>query len=376
MPERKPDYYFVELPQKDHKVSFITDLDSISMDVTYGKDYDFIILLDGKDSCYTRVSARYKNLNALTRKNIFNGPDTIPFTLGDNHKVYVKAKLNGANGSNIQLDLGAGGVIINKTSLNKVKMNFDGKVNLANSDGVNQVPSASKNLLQIGNLVWDSVPIAVAGNMKTGEDLIIGNSLFLDKILEINYDKQILVVYDSLPPFATAYSRHDLILDGGILPYIKVSLAIRNKKQTGWVMFDTGARTTILNNADVPITYRVLTELAAMIGLDDAVIPKLDIGNYRLSGFEYKARDMGGGELRMILGNDLLKRFNLVFDNRNGYLYMKPNSLTTAAYGKRDEYYVVRAVVAALILIILILIIKKPRKKTSYLKYGFNKEVS
>jgi hypothetical protein len=214
MPERKPDYYFVELPQKPHKVTFITDLDSVSVDVTYGKEYDFIILLNGKDSCYTRISARYKNLTASTRKNAGTGPDTIPFTLGENHKIYVDAKLNGTTLKNIQLDLGAGGTVINASSVKKVKMNFDGQVNLANSDGINQVQSASRNSLQIGNLVWDSVAVAVARNMKPHEDLIIGNSLFRDKILEINYDKRILVVHDTLPPQTTAYSRHDVILDG------------------------------------------------------------------------------------------------------------------------------------------------------------------
>jgi hypothetical protein len=363
MPEKKPDYYYAEIPQKNNTITFITDLDSISFDVAFGKEYDFIILLNGKDSCFTRISARYKNFNASTRKNAGARPDTIPFTLGDNHKIYVNAKLNGSDVTNIQLDLGAGGTIINKTSVKKVKMNFDEKVNLANSDGVNQVQSASKNLLQIGNLVWDSVAIAVASNMKDHEDLIIGNSLFKDKILEINYDKKVLVVHDAFPPQIASYSRHDVILDGGVIPYIAVNLTIRNKTQTGWVMFDTGARTSILNSADAPMAYRVASELAGMIGLDEAITPKLSIGNYQLSGFEYKTRGMGGEGLNMILGNDLLKRFNLVLDNKNGYLYMQPNSLTNTPYEKRDEYYVVRIVTGLVLLLAGIVVYIKTRKK-------------
>jgi hypothetical protein len=64
MPERKPDYYFVELPQKPHKVTFITDLDSVSVDVTYGKEYAFILVVlvmaykkVGKKSAHTRKIA-------------------------------------------------------------------------------------------------------------------------------------------------------------------------------------------------------------------------------------------------------------------------------------------------------------------------------
>lgn len=363
MPERKPDYYYVEIPEVAQTITFITDLDSISFHVSYEKDYDFIILLNGKDSCFTRISARYKNINTSTKINSIPGPDTIPFTLGDNRKLYVNARLNGAELNNIQLDLGAGGTLINEKSVKKVKINFDQKVNLANSDGVNMVQSASKNHLQIGNLVWDSLAIAVAGNMKDYEDLLIGNSLFKGEILEINYDKKILVVHDVIPPQVTSYSRHNIVLDGGVIPYIAAGLRIRNKTQTGWVMFDTGARTSILNSTDVPLAYRITTELASMVGLDEAITPKLNIGDYRLSRFEYKTRAMGGEGLNMILGNDLLMRFNLILDNKNGCLYMHPNSLTNRPYGNRDEYYLIRIATGLLALTIILVVYLKRRKK-------------
>jgi len=362
MPERKPDYYYPEIPEKPHKVTFITDQDSISFDISYGQEYNFIILVNGKDSCYTRISARYKDPDTYTRKNAGTGPDTIPFTLGDNHKVYVKATLNGSDVKDIQLDLGAGGTIINKTSVKKVKINFDERVTLVNSDGVNQVPSASKNLLQIGNSVWDSVRIAVAGNMNDNEDLLIGNSLFRDKILEINHDQRILVLHDTLPSRAVFYSPHDVVLDGGIIPYVKVNLTIGKKSQNGWAMFDTGARTSILNSTDAPMTYRIMGELAGILGLNETMTPKLAIDKHHLSGFEYKTRDMGKKGLSIILGNDLLKRFNLILDNKNGYLYLQPNSLTNIPYRKRDEYYVIRAVVAMLVLIALVVIFWKSKR--------------
>lgn len=364
MPERKPDYYFVEIPEKAHQVTFITDRDSISFDVSYGKDYDFIILLNGKDSCYTRISATYKNRHFSKSIRMGGGPDTIPFTLGDNRKVYVQARLNGADVENNQLDLGAGGTIINQTSVHKAPIHFDDSVNLVNSDGLNRAAFASNNHLQIGDLDWDSVPVVVAHNMKPNEDLLIGNSLFNDKILEIDYDKQILVVHDTVPFRANSYSRHDIVLDGGIIPYIGVSLTTPHQTQTGWAMFDTGARITIINSADVSMFYRVMIQLASLIGLDRKISPKLKIGNYELSGFEFKTRDMGKDGLKIILGNELLKRFNLILDNKKGYMYMKPNSLFHTPYGKPDEYYVVRLVaVLVLIAAILILFIKVRKKR-------------
>jgi hypothetical protein len=363
MPEKKPDYYFVELPEKPHRVTFITDLDSISVDIEYGMQFDFCILLNAKDSCHTRISATYKNFDRLTRKKNTSPPDTIPFVLGDNDKIYLKGILNGSQPLDIQFDLGAGGTIIKKSSVEKVTMALDGTITLRNSDGIQQVPFASKNLLEIGNLGWDSVGIAVADNMTNREDLIVGNSLFKNKILEIDYDKRILVVHDILPNIDTSYSQHNIILDGGTVPFIEGSLTFGSNTQKGWMMFDTGAYTSILNSEDVSATNKMLGEAKNMIGLStESSVPKLSIGSYEFSGFNYSTQKMEGDGIQLLFGNDLLKRFNIILDNQNGYLYMKPNSLSNASY-RNPEYYVVRIATGLLILLIGTLVYIKRRKK-------------
>lgn len=350
MPERKPDYYYVEIPESPHNVTFITDLDSISFSTAYSREYDFIILLNGKDSCFTRISATYKNPVHSSKMQMAAGSDTLPFALGDNSKIYFKGRINGSQLLDIQFDLGAGGTVIKKSSAEKVKMHFDQTVTLHNSDGVNQVPSASANHLKIGNLTWDSVNIAVADNMTHREDLIIGNSLFNNKILEIDYDKMIVLVHDTLPLHSASFSRHDLILDGGVIPFALAGLTSRGDTKKGWAMFDTGAYTTILNSADVPLLYRVLGEFVRMVGADHkSFTPKISIGGFDFSGFNYNVQNMGGDGLYMILGNDLLKRFNIILDNRNGYLYLKANSFARAPYGRRGEYYLVMIAVGLLI---------------------------
>ena len=54
-PEAKPDVYEAELMDgKSHKVTFITDVDSISFEVEEGKKYDFIIQ-KGDAQCYTQI---------------------------------------------------------------------------------------------------------------------------------------------------------------------------------------------------------------------------------------------------------------------------------------------------------------------------------
>ncbi|MEB2774690.1 hypothetical protein SYJ56_05200 [Algoriphagus sp. D3-2-R+10] len=56
-PEAKPDIYYALEPGKERKVTFYTDMDSISFDVKPGLTYDFIILLNDKDTCFTQINS-------------------------------------------------------------------------------------------------------------------------------------------------------------------------------------------------------------------------------------------------------------------------------------------------------------------------------
>ncbi len=54
-PGARPDIYETVSSSKAHKVTFVTDIDSISFEVKLGKKYNFVILY-GKDSAYTQIS--------------------------------------------------------------------------------------------------------------------------------------------------------------------------------------------------------------------------------------------------------------------------------------------------------------------------------
>ena len=73
-PENNPDIYLALGPLHEKKITFYTDIDSISFDIIPGSSYDFIILLNGKDSCYTKISTkkalRQTELNTVSLKNI------------------------------------------------------------------------------------------------------------------------------------------------------------------------------------------------------------------------------------------------------------------------------------------------------------------
>ncbi len=55
-PELKPDIYKTAVNSENKKVSFHTDIDSISFIVEPKKTYDFLILLNEKDTCWQQIS--------------------------------------------------------------------------------------------------------------------------------------------------------------------------------------------------------------------------------------------------------------------------------------------------------------------------------
>jgi Aspartyl protease len=331
-PETKPDIYYVDIPRKEQKVTFITDKDSISFEVKFGKTYDFIILLNGKDSCYTRISATFPKTVKLNSTTV---SDTIPFTMRDN-RIYVKGKINGSEDLMFQFDLGASGLgmgFINHRSAKKVKMNFDKTTNLINSDGANQTRLSSSNEINIGNTKWQNIEFVETKNMKNYEDGIFGNGLFLDKYIEVDYDKKMLIIHDKMPVIDEKFKKYSLLLDNGIRPVIEAEFELGGKKYKDWFLFDTG------NTGNGILSYHFLTKhniydkfskIMAIGNRAFAKIPQLHFADNTFSEgvitLEKNNKNAssyanGGG----LLGNQLLKKFNFIIDNQQGVIYLKPN---------------------------------------------------
>jgi hypothetical protein len=348
MPERKPDVYHVEIPMHPHTVTFTTDVDSISFPVAYGEHHDFIILLNNQETCHTQIRAAFRNLKPSQRVcQTCAGGEKIPFTLGDNDKIYIKGKPNNGDLLDLQFDLGASGGVVKKGSVEKANLRFDGTVTLHNSDGANVVPSSSNTHLEIGHLRWDGLDFAVGDNMTHREDAIVGNSLFQDKVVEINYDQRILTIHDTLPLIDASYSKHDLILDQGVVPFVQGSVMIGSRKREGWFMFDTGAYTSILKTDQASAASKLLTEFRSLAGggQDGRFGPRLTVGGQTFANFNYsiKKHKKDDGELGL-LGGDIIKRFNVILDNQHGAIYLQKNTLWQQPF-RNPEYYLARFIV-------------------------------
>lgn len=355
-PETKPDTYFSAFPQKNTIVSFITDIDSISFNTAYGKTYDFIILR-GTDSCYTRISANYNGVYPPDSKS---KTDTIPFTMHKS-RIYFEGQINGHKNIVIQFDLGAGTSCVNVHSIKKTGILFDSRIIVTNTNGTNEEPASSKNTLVIGKLKWEQIPVVQVRNMDKDEDLIIGNSLFETKVIEIDYDKKIMIISDRLSHPPQGYSHHEVILEQH-RPKILATINIAGNTYTDWFLFDTGRGGTMRIGGAFTDKYHLWNQYKTILPMGDkkiVVIPEVSIG--ALTFKEVVTNAVHSGQTSL-LGNELLNHFNVILDNPNGMIYLKPNKLENKTYATytRLKYYLAGIVT---LIILLFVLIRKFRKR-------------
>jgi hypothetical protein len=344
MPESRPDKYFVEIPLSEHTVTFYTDLDSISFKTEYGKTYDFAIILNNKDSCFTRIIANYRRKPAAYSRcntNRLATSDTIPFTMGDNSKIFIKGYINQSEPLIFQFDAGSMASLIKKGSVLKTNIRFDDSVQLTNSDGTHFVRTSKQNTLAIYGLVWKDISFHEVNNLSFREDGLIGLPLFQDKIVEIDYDERRIVIHETLPAIPPGFSKHPMILENNMVPFIQVTVLVDGKSYTDWFMFDTGHRGSIRITRDFVSKHGLRRQIrkTGSAGVWDATeVPGLIIGNTEMTNISAQLEPvMQPKALHGQLGIQLLKRFNTIIDNRQGYIYLKSNSLYGSPHVNQGE---------------------------------------
>jgi len=363
VPELKPDIYVYHRSYKSKKIVYYTDIDSASFDVRPGDTFDFVILLNNLDSCYQRIS--YQNPNKVEYSKPYNKaasiPDTIPFVLGPNNAIHIDGRINNSDILDLIFDTGASVGVLSDEGRDK-------NATLNNNN---------KNKFEFSDIVIENSPaIFVDYNGSLKADGVIGYNAFEDKIVEINYDKSIMVIHDSIRNVSPPYSENDMKWRGSTL-YIECALIIGNKKFQELLIFDTGSKWALsmkkefaTKNQLYDVMPRVGTRRAK--GVDGKTIksntytlPHLQIGKHSLKNvpIDLELPSGAAGLNTNILGNDVLKRFNIILDYKQGRIYLQPNSLIHAEYNKSIDGDVVLVGIATLVgLSIIGLLIYKKRK--------------
>ena len=217
-------------------IKFKTDIDSISFKIKPGEKRDFIVLLNGKDSCLTRIqSSTIKNLSKL-KPEIH---DSIPFFINQYNTNYLKFVFNKTDSLIINFDTGATGVSFTTEAFKK-KIKSNPKLYNTVYD------------LKIGKRNYKSKihDIELAGNETDG---LLGWDVFDGMIIELDYDRNEMVLHSKMPrqisnnnnysKFKIRYIKNN--------PYIEIEIIQSDIKNKNWFLFDLGYQRTVMLDNDL-----------------------------------------------------------------------------------------------------------------------------
>jgi hypothetical protein len=225
-------------------------------------------------------------------------------------------------------------------SSKKLQLSFNRNATLNNSQGTNEARVSSGNELVIGDLTWSGVPLVEVGNMQPHEDLIIGNGLFRDKIVEIDYDKKVLIVHNQLPTYVKDYKKQPVFYEQD-RPKFKADFVHDGKKYSFWFLFDTGRDGTMLIGEDftgIDSNWSKLKELQIINGRKIVRLDALIAGKKFKDIVTNAANPLKPTGRPTLFGNVLLSHFNVILDNRLGYIYLKSNSRSNEPYADYQTY--------------------------------------
>ena len=363
-PSLKLDIYYPQRSRNSKTVTFRTDIDSISFDVESGRSYDFVILLNGTDSCRTRISAMRRSCTIGGSDDLTN-PAEIPFTLTRDNQIHLEALVNDSSPLVLLFDTGADTTVLFESAVKKgAKLSFDGTILNAATGGMTRRQTSQDNRLEIAGLSWEHEQVIFAEKKGQATDGILGINVFEDRIVEIDYDRKIMRIRDHLPPQMDGYHRGELRFHG-TAPFVEASVDTGSTKLMDWFLLDSGfngslgltrdywVRNALGGNGD-----RLGSSSSTGLGKDVVrgefhKIPGLALGgiNMRAIPINVDTEPTGNLESTGGLGMDVLKRFNTILDYRENVIYLKPNSLIDSPF-RQPSVWTIPVILAGVVVLL------------------------
>ena len=346
-PEAKPDVYKMSKNKATEWVALYTDIDSIKVQLKPGETFDFIVILNEKDSCHNRFIApapitKYQQQIPATH-------DTIPFVLTDGNNITLQVLLNYQDTLDLMFDCGGTvphityDALTEKTDLlREIPDIMMGKRN------PNWRDLGTKNTMQIGNLHWKNLviyPTRVSGHFTDGR---IGWDFFDGRILEIDYENNWFIVHSSLTEIPTDYSDFEMLFRQEAF-YLAGNITVEGKTYGNKFLLDSGFNRALLLDSllnkqqNFPTDLPVLKTTSLKDGRGKKYVTKIvnieqvNFGNLTIKNVPTQLLNTPNpaGFPVHFAGNELMKRFNTIYDFQENKIYLKPNNLWNVPYKDR-----------------------------------------
>lgn len=270
----------------------------------------------------------------------------IPFTLTDYNNLSIKAVLNQKDTVHLMFHTAANAVTLTEEALQKItSLKFDRTDSVKSWGGNDNTSRFSKsNTLQIGSLTWYNIPIWENKNSGQHTDGKFGLDLFEQKILEIDYDKNVLVIHHELPQKIKNYEKLKLTFQDEMMFVEATSINGKNSYTNkflihsgyaGAVLYDDKfvAENKIAEQLKITDEKQLKDSFGNVLKTKKAILPAFAIGNIKLNNVAVGFFEGAIGRQKMsIIGGDVLKRFNIVIDAKREFIYLKANNLKNLAY--------------------------------------------
>ena len=268
----------------------------------------------------------------------------VPFRLNSQNNIVVRATLNEEDSLSLMLHTAVSDLMLTEEAVRKTNtIQFSDSIKMKSWGGEANSRVSKANQLQMGTLVFTGIDIFEDKNSGMGTDGKFGLDLFQNRIVEINFDSQNIILYDSLPQQAEQFERIKVVNQGGML-LVQGTCSIDDKDYNNLFLIHSGYAGGILLDDDFVASSGVdgqikLTDEASltdsfgnMIKIKKGIMPKFMIGS--LSRLDVPVGFFSGasGTQKMsIMGCEVLRHFNLIFDISQNDLYL---TARTAPFGE------------------------------------------
>lgn len=270
----------------------------------------------------------------------------IPFTLTEYNNLSIKAVLNQIDTVNLMFHTAANAVTLTEEALQKITSLKFNRTDSVKSWGGNDNTSrfSKSNTIQIGSLKWNNVPIWENKNSGQHTDGKFGLDLFEQKIIEIDYDKNVLIIHHVLPQKIKTYEKLKLTFENEMMFIAANSINSKNSYTNkflihsgyaGAVLYDDKfiAENKIAEQLSITDEKQLKDSFGNILKTKKAILPTFAIGNIKLNNVSVGFFEGAIGRQKMsIIGGDILKRLNIIIDAKREFIYVKPNKLKNLAY--------------------------------------------
>lgn len=273
--------------------------------------------------------------------------DTIAFTLNKQSNICIKARIDNSDMLTLMFHTSASDITLTREAIkNKITIKLDKTDEVQTWGGMAKSENSEHHSLFINHLVWNDMTVFADDNSGADTDGKFGCDIFKNKIVSVDYEKKRMIVSEVLPQKLRRYSKMAMVFNRGSM-FIEGTLNTGKFTYKDKFMFHSGYGRSILLDPKIAEKYdmnalktiessELRDSFNNVIKIETKEIPEVEIGGKKLKNVPLSIAAQSSAIPMKVFGNDLLKRFNVIFDFQKNEIYLKPNRLWDSAYFRKS----------------------------------------